>query len=56
MENIAEGTSGDGFYQEILADYKSQDYEFVSDMACREVSSHVDGLDWLFIDEDETSM
>ena len=56
MEDITEETSGDGFDQEILADYKYQDYEFVSDMAAREVGSPVDCLDWLFMDEDEASM
>ena len=55
MEDITEETSGDGFDQEILADYKSQDYEFVSGMASREISSPVDCLDLLFVDEDETS-
>ena len=56
MEDTTEGSSGDGFDQEILADYKSQDFEFILGMAGREVSSPVDCLDWLFIDEDEASM
>ena len=53
---IIEGTSGDGFEQEILADYKSQDYEFISDMTTHEVASPNDDMDWLFIDVGEASM
>ena len=56
VEVIIEGTSGDGFEQEILADYKSRDYEFISDMTTREVASPNDDMDWLFIDEGEASM
>ena len=56
MDDITEETYGDGLGQEILADYKSQDYEFVSGMACREVSSSVECMDWLLIDEYETAM
>ena len=56
MKVIIEGTSGDGFEQEILADYKSQDYEFIPDMTTREVASPNDDMDWLFIDEGEASM
>ena len=56
MEVIIEGTSGDGFEKEILADYKSQDYEFIPDMTTREVASPNDDMDWLFIDEGEASM
>ena len=56
VEVIIEGTSGDGFEQEILADYKSQDYEFIPDMTTREVASPNDDMDWLFIDEGEASM
>ena len=56
MEVTIEGTSGDGFEKEILADYKSQDYEFISDMTTHEVATPNDDMDWLFIDDDEASM
>ena len=56
VEVTIEGTPGDGFEKEILADYKSQDYEFISDMTTHEVASPNDDMDWLFIDEGEASM